>query len=68
MGRRDSENSTNTKRCNKTCAGVYFTSGKCENDKRRLFRSTIGKLLIFEREINPARKMTLILVNEKLGF
>ena len=30
--------------------------------------STIGKLLIFEREINPARKMTLILVNEKLGF
>ncbi len=30
--------------------------------------STIGKLLIFEREINPARKLTLILVNEKLGF
>ena len=30
--------------------------------------STIGKLLIFEKEINPARKLTLILVNEKLGF
>ena len=30
--------------------------------------STIGKLLIFEREINPARKLTLLLVNEKLGF
>lgn len=30
--------------------------------------STIGKLLIFEREINPDRKLTLILVNEKLGF
>jgi len=30
--------------------------------------STIGKLLIFKKEINPARKLTLILVNEKLGF
>jgi hypothetical protein len=30
--------------------------------------STIGKLLIFEKEINPARKLTLILVNEILGF
>jgi len=30
--------------------------------------STIGKLLIFEREIDPDRKLTLILVNEKLGF
>ncbi len=30
--------------------------------------STIGKLLIFEQEINPARRLTLILVNEKLGF
>lgn len=30
--------------------------------------STIGKLLIFEKEINPARKLTLLLVNEKLGF
>lgn len=30
--------------------------------------STIGKLLIFEKEINPDRKLTLILVNEKLGF
>lgn len=30
--------------------------------------SAIGKLLIFEREINPDRKLTLILVNEKLGF
>ncbi len=30
--------------------------------------STIGKILIFEKEINPARKLTLILVNEKLGF
>lgn len=30
--------------------------------------STIGKLLIFEREINPDRRLTLILVNEKLGF
>ncbi|MCZ7373094.1 MAG: lactate utilization protein [Candidatus Methanoperedens sp.] len=30
--------------------------------------STIGKLLIFEREIDPDRRLTLILVNEKLGF
>lgn len=30
--------------------------------------STIGKLLIFEREINPERKLKLILVNQKLGF
>ncbi len=30
--------------------------------------STIGKLLIFKREIDPGRKLTLILVNEKLGF
>lgn len=30
--------------------------------------STIGKLLIFEKEINPDRKLTLIMVNEKLGF
>jgi len=30
--------------------------------------STIGKLLIFKKEINPARKLSLILVNEKLGF
>lgn len=29
--------------------------------------STIGKILIFEREIMP-RKVTLIFVNEKLGF
>ena len=30
--------------------------------------STIGKLLIFEREIMPNRRITLIFVNEKLGF
>jgi len=30
--------------------------------------SVIGKLLIYEREINPARKITVILVNEKLGY
>lgn len=30
--------------------------------------STIGKLLIFEREIMPDRKITLIFVNEMLGF
>lgn len=30
--------------------------------------STIGKLLIFEREIDPERKLRLIFVNEKLGF
>lgn len=30
--------------------------------------STIGKLLIFEREILPNRKIRLIFVNEKLGF
>lgn len=30
--------------------------------------STIGKLLIFEREIMPNRKITLIFINEKLGF
>lgn len=30
--------------------------------------STIGKLLIFEREIMPNRKLRLIFVNEVLGF
>ena len=30
--------------------------------------TTLGKLLIFEREINQNRKITLIFVNEKLGF
>ena len=30
--------------------------------------SAIGKILIFEREIDPNRKLTLIFVNEKLGF
>ncbi len=30
--------------------------------------TTLGKILIFEREINPNRKITLIFVNEKLGF
>jgi len=30
--------------------------------------STIGKILIFEREIVPTRKLTMILVKEKLGF
>ncbi len=30
--------------------------------------SVIGKVLIFEREINPARKLNIILVNEKLGY
>jgi predicted CoA-binding protein len=30
--------------------------------------TTIGKILIFEREINENRKITLIFVNEKLGF
>ncbi len=30
--------------------------------------STIGKILIFERETNENRKVTLIFVNEKLGF
>lgn len=30
--------------------------------------TTIGKYLIFEREINQNRKLTLIFVNEKLGF
>jgi len=30
--------------------------------------STIGKILLFERETNPNRKITLIFVNEKLGF
>ena len=30
--------------------------------------STIGKILLFEREIMPNRKLTLIFVNEKLGF
>ncbi len=30
--------------------------------------STIGKIVIFKKEINPARKLILILVNEKLGF
>lgn len=30
--------------------------------------SIIGKLLIFEREINPHRNLTLLLVKERLGF
>jgi len=30
--------------------------------------STLGKILIFERETLPNRKVTLIFVNEKLGF
>lgn len=30
--------------------------------------STIGKILLFERETNPARQVRLILVNERLGF
>ena len=30
--------------------------------------TTIGKILIFERETNANRKITLIFVNEKLGF
>ncbi len=30
--------------------------------------SVIGKILIYERETNPARKITVILVNEKLGY
>lgn len=30
--------------------------------------STIGKVLVFEREINPERRIRLIFINEKLGF
>lgn len=30
--------------------------------------SNISKLLIFQKEINPGRRITLLLVNEKLGF
>jgi len=30
--------------------------------------TTVGKILIFEREINENRKINLIFVNEKLGF
>jgi len=30
--------------------------------------SNISKLLIFQKEINPDRKITILLVNEKLGF
>lgn len=30
--------------------------------------STLGKFLLFEKETNPNRKVTLIFVNEKLGF
>ncbi len=30
--------------------------------------STIGKILLFEKEILPNRNMKLIFVNEKLGF
>ena len=30
--------------------------------------TTLGKFLLFENEINPNRKITLIFVNEKLGF
>ena len=30
--------------------------------------SNISKLLVFQKEVNPGRKITLLLVNEKLGF
>jgi L-lactate utilization protein LutC len=30
--------------------------------------TTLGKILIFEREVNENRRITLIFVNEKLGF
>jgi hypothetical protein len=30
--------------------------------------STISKILIFEKETLPFRKITLLFVNEKLGF
>jgi hypothetical protein len=30
--------------------------------------SALGKFLLFEKEINPNRKLTFIFVNEKLGF
>lgn len=30
--------------------------------------SALGKFLLFEKEINPNRKITLIFINEKLGF
>ncbi len=30
--------------------------------------SAVGKILVFEREMNPSRKVTLVFVNEKLGF
>ena len=30
--------------------------------------STLGKFLLFEKEIDPNRRMTLVFVNEKLGF
>lgn len=30
--------------------------------------STLGKFLLFEKEINPNRNVSLIFVNEKLGF
>ncbi len=30
--------------------------------------SVIGKILIYEREIMPARKINVILINEKLGY
>jgi|SRR5450759_2228529 L-lactate utilization protein LutB len=30
--------------------------------------SALGKFLLFEKETNPNRKLTLIFVNEKLGF
>lgn len=42
-----------------------------ENERMKTFGypgSVIGKVLIFEREINPARKITIVLVNEKLGY
>lgn len=30
--------------------------------------SVMGKVLIYEREINPTRKITIVLIKEKLGF
>jgi hypothetical protein len=30
--------------------------------------SAVGKLLIFEREVSPIRKIRMLLVGEKLGY
>ena len=47
----------------------YFLPLEDERVKQAGFKgSAVAKILIFEKETLPSRKITLIFVNEKLGF